>query len=56
MQEFESSVVLDGTKTIQSISMRRYMFESSVVLDGTKTIASLISGIFRRLYVQRKKA
>ena len=37
MTEFESSVVLDGTKTGKTLSAVRYMFESSVVLDGTKT-------------------
>ena len=34
---FESSVVLDGTKTRSDINDLRYEFESSVVLDGTKT-------------------
>ena len=37
---FESSVVLDGTKTINSELISYEMFESSVVLDGTKTIRS----------------
>ena len=34
---FESSVVLDGTKTEMLIYMINHEFESSVVLDGTKT-------------------
>ena len=34
---FESSVVLDGTKTIRCVISSFNMFESSVVLDGTKT-------------------
>ena len=34
---FESSVVLDGTKTRAKKALARYAFESSVVLDGTKT-------------------
>ena len=34
---FESSVVLDGTKT-HNFEVKGYrLFESSVVLDGTKT-------------------
>ena len=41
MQEFESSVVLDGTKTIASLISGIAGFESSVVLDGTKTPSSL---------------
>ena len=34
---FESSVVLDGTKTATVESASILPFESSVVLDGTKT-------------------
>ena len=34
---FESSVVLDGTKTPPANAMYEAAFESSVVLDGTKT-------------------
>ena len=34
---FESSVVLDGTKTRLLNVMSCCVFESSVVLDGTKT-------------------
>ena len=34
---FESSVVLDGTKTWQTSARLQAKFESSVVLDGTKT-------------------
>ena len=34
---FESSVVLDGTKTQKLLAADACMFESSVVLDGTKT-------------------
>ena len=34
---FESSVVLDGTKTSVDLPSPRFPFESSVVLDGTKT-------------------
>ena len=34
---FESSVVLDGTKTEDLHKKRARAFESSVVLDGTKT-------------------
>ena len=34
---FESSVVLDGTKTPDSTDTSTNAFESSVVLDGTKT-------------------
>ena len=37
---FESSVVLDGTKTGQATHSKLISFESSVVLDGTKTLAS----------------
>ena len=36
-QVFESSVVLDGTKTIRIGTSKPELFESSVVLDGTKT-------------------
>ena len=35
--QFESSVVLDGTKTVRNINKQTTTFESSVVLDGTKT-------------------
>ena len=35
---FESSVVLDGTKTMRLIEISIAKFESSVVLDGTKTV------------------
>ena len=35
--EFESSVVLDGTKTYFLANRLNVLFESSVVLDGTKT-------------------
>ena len=34
---FESSVVLDGTKTYSRAEPLAFVFESSVVLDGTKT-------------------
>ena len=34
---FESSVVLDGTKTTNTAYNGNARFESSVVLDGTKT-------------------
>ena len=34
---FESSVVLDGTKTSSIVVVSAVSFESSVVLDGTKT-------------------
>ena len=34
---FESSVVLDGTKTLIMTINNETPFESSVVLDGTKT-------------------
>ena len=34
---FESSVVLDGTKTSCRVVVVAVLFESSVVLDGTKT-------------------
>ena len=34
---FESSVVLDGTKTCCEVHYCLVVFESSVVLDGTKT-------------------
>ena len=34
---FESSVVLDGTKTFAFLHIVSPAFESSVVLDGTKT-------------------
>ena len=34
---FESSVVLDGTKTVAVMNVSLLQFESSVVLDGTKT-------------------
>ena len=35
---FESSVVLDGTKTGGQQCTLKVLFESSVVLDGTKTV------------------
>ena len=35
--KFESSVVLDGTKTARVEGDDMQLFESSVVLDGTKT-------------------
>ena len=35
---FESSVVLDGTKTSFVQLCDANLFESSVVLDGTKTV------------------
>ena len=35
---FESSVVLDGTKTMRFKISCTSWFESSVVLDGTKTL------------------
>ena len=35
--QFESSVVLDGTKTAVPPAVVELLFESSVVLDGTKT-------------------
>ena len=35
--KFESSVVLDGTKTYEVPRLKPDGFESSVVLDGTKT-------------------
>ena len=35
---FESSVVLDGTKTVKLLKYSLAKFESSVVLDGTKTL------------------
>ena len=35
---FESSVVLDGTKTRVHYEDNKMLFESSVVLDGTKTL------------------
>ena len=41
--KFESSVVLDGTKTTPAVSAFLAWFESSVVLDGTKT--KLLSSI-----------
>ena len=37
--EFESSVVLDGTKTHTTLNLPPDRFESSVVLDGTKTLS-----------------
>ena len=37
-EAFESSVVLDGTKTIMCQIAIKRGFESSVVLDGTKTM------------------
>ena len=37
LQLFESSVVLDGTKTRRIPIVGNGRFESSVVLDGTKT-------------------
>ena len=37
---FESSVVLDGTKTFKNVTAFQALFESSVVLDGTKTYQS----------------
>ena len=40
---FESSVVLDGTKTVDCRSVHCRVFESSVVLDGTKTSVLALS-------------
>ena len=37
LSSFESSVVLDGTKTVCVFLAHTALFESSVVLDGTKT-------------------
>ena len=37
ISSFESSVVLDGTKTDFELRLILELFESSVVLDGTKT-------------------
>ena len=37
VKRFESSVVLDGTKTVYAPRCVFAAFESSVVLDGTKT-------------------
>ena len=39
---FESSVVLDGTKTRRFALLLSMVFESSVVLDGTKTTSLAI--------------
>ena len=41
-QRFESSVVLDGTKTKVLTNKHINVFESSVVLDGTKTLGMCI--------------
>ena len=43
MDWFESSVVLDGTKTDIKCRLGGTVFESSVVLDGTKTSTCLRS-------------
>ena len=40
LKPFESSVVLDGTKTKAKAELDDARFESSVVLDGTKTAAA----------------
>ena len=40
--QFESSVVLDGTKTRTRSKVSYISFESSVVLDGTKTTSVTI--------------
>ena len=39
---FESSVVLDGTKTTDEPVGQVHEFESSVVLDGTKTVIVVV--------------
>ena len=39
--QFESSVVLDGTKTVERHEGSYIWFESSVVLDGTKTVRNI---------------
>ena len=38
MKGFESSVILDSSKTIPSPSKNRASFESSVILDSSKTM------------------
>ena len=37
-QEFESSVILEGSKTGGKLQFHVYLFESSVILEGSKTI------------------
>ena len=44
MSSFESSVVLDGTKTLALQGTYILKFESSVVLDGTKTTSESFGG------------
>ncbi len=34
---FESSVILEGSKTLRLLPLRTPMFESSVILEGSKT-------------------
>ena len=41
LAQFESSVVLDGTKTYEPSARQGVGFESSVVLDGTKTFQAI---------------
>ena len=37
LRKFESSVILEGTKTPQPPKLTQKGFESSVILEGTKT-------------------
>ena len=39
---FESSVILEGSKTNFSNEDLAYLFESSVILEGSKTVPLLI--------------
>ena len=34
---FESSVILEGSKTIMALNLESVKFESSVILEGSKT-------------------
>ena len=43
---FESSVILEGTKTSNLILSIGSPFESSVILEGTKTIAEVKSSSY----------
>ena len=40
--KFESSVILEGSKTITDGDVSFQMFESSVILEGSKTNARFI--------------
>ena len=42
---FESSVILEGSKTLTNEITKAQQFESSVILEGSKTMALNIKGL-----------